>query len=124
MPAFAAITLNDGTADIIFTPRTIDGNGVAKWETSASYIGTRTVVTSSVTNAAKSRVVRVKQKVVVPIADPVDASAISGEIVVNIDVVMPKNCSSTYRTNARNFLKNLAASAVTIAAIQDAEHVY
>lgn len=126
MSAFANITLADSaSANVVFTPQSNDASGVATWLDNNSVLDAKRKLTMSVTLPKNgSSVVRIKQKVVVPIMDTVNTSLKVGEIIANIDVVIPKLASQTQRLDARAFAKNLLADAVSTAAFTNLESIY
>lgn len=126
MTAFAALTLqNNAAANVVFNPQSIDGAGVARYMTSESVYDARKVVTMSVQLPKNgSNVVRIKQKVAIPIMDSVDATKKVGEAYVNIESVIPKLASETTRLDLRKFADTLLANAVSTAAFQNLEAIY
>lgn len=114
MTAFATLTLNDGSADRAFLAKTLVGN-LATWRYGAgTYFNADHQVTMSFSlPKVGGSVVRMKQKIVVPVMDPVDASLKVADIVCNIDVLMPVKATSAQRTVAYNYIKNLLANAVS-----------
>lgn len=126
MSAFAALTLkNNAAANVVFNPASIDSSGVARWMTADAIYDSKKAATMLVTYPKNgSSVCRIKQKIVVPIMDTVDASLKVGEAICNIDVVLPKNCSETTRLDLRSFASELLANAVSTAAFQNLEGIY
>jgi hypothetical protein len=126
MSAFAALSLlnNAGTA-VVFNPQSIDASGVAKWTTNEASYDAKRVVTMSVSLPKNgSSVIRIKQKVLVPIMDAVDATKKVGEIYVNIETVIPKLASETNRLDVRKLADTLLQNAVSTAAFQNLEAIY
>lgn len=126
MSAFAALTLqNNAAANVVFNPAGIDSQGVATYLTSDSVYDARKKITMSVQLPKNnSSVVRIKQKVVVPVMDTVDATKKVGEIIVNIDAAISKLASETLRLDARKYADTLLANAVSTAAFQNFESIY
>lgn len=126
MTAFAAITLlNNAAANVVFNPQSIDSSGVAKWLTSDAVYDAKKVVTMSVSlPKGKSTVARVKQKVVIPIMDAIDATKKVGEAYVYIEAVIPKLASETIRLDLRKHADTLLTNAVSTAAYQFLEAQY
>lgn len=125
MPAFAVMTLQDQTpANVTFNPQSIEAN-VARWIDAQSVFDAKKSVTHSV-SAPKggSAVSRVRQRVTVPIMDAVDTTKKIGEIIVNVDAVIPKVSSEAQRLLALALVKTLLAHANTTAAYQSIEGVY
>lgn len=114
MTAFATLTLNDGTADRAFLAKTLVGN-LATWRYGAgTYFNADHQITMSFSLPKPGgQVVRVKQKVVVPVMDPLVESSKIADIVCNIDILMPVKATAAARTIAYNYVKNLLANAVT-----------
>lgn len=71
-----------------------------------------------------SQVARIRQKVMVPIMDSVDASKKIAEAYVNIEAVIPKQASDTTRLDLRKLADTLLQSAVTTAAFTSFEAIY
>jgi len=126
MPAIAALTLADRTpANVVFTPQSIDALGVARYYDDNSIFDAKRVVSMSVTLPKNgSSVARIKEKIVIPIMDTVDTSKKLGEIIVNLDAVIPKLASANQRLDARAFIVSLAGNAVSTAAFTSLENVY
>lgn len=127
MTAFAALSLaNNAAVAVSFNPVGIDSSGVAKWMTiSESALDARRVVTQSVTLPKNgSSVVRVKERVAIPVMDAVDTSKKTAESYVNIEFVLAKQASSTDRLDLQAFAKNLIAHAASTAAITNFESQY
>lgn len=127
MPAFADLTLPDNAGvDQTFKPNRIDSNGVASWMTvTEASLDARRTVTSSVSMPKNgSPVARVKQRVTIPVMDPVDTSKKIADAYVNVEFVLPKLASGTVRLDLRKFADKLIESAVTTAAIDNFESVY
>jgi len=127
MTAFASLTLpNNAAANQTFGPSGIDQKGVAKWmTTSEASLDARRTVTMSVTLPKNgSSVVRVKQRVAIPIMDAVDTTKKIAEAYANIELVLPKQATSTNRLDLRKYAEKLIADAVTTAAVTDFESIY
>lgn len=127
MTAFAALSLNNNAAVAqSFSAQSIDSNGVARWLTTSEAIyDARRAVTMSVTlPKAGSNVIRIKQKVVLPIMDTVDTTKKVAEAYVTIDVVIPKQATDTQRLDLRAYSKDLLANAVSTAAFTNLEAIY
>jgi len=126
MPAIAAISINDSVpAAQSFTPLNLDSTGVARYGTSAAVFDAKSIITHSVSLPKNgSTVTRVKQKIVIPIMDTVDTTKKVAEAFANIEYVLPKNASALVLANLQAYVKNLAAHAVTTAAVGSFENVY
>jgi hypothetical protein len=135
MPAFATIVLKDSAAaNINFTPLSLDGNGVA------SYIGTtsdsaaigsintfeakRKASTSVTLPKNGSKVVRVKQKVVVPVFDSVSPYTKLGDATCNIEFVVPAAAGQGDLTDLVAHAKDMIALSLTASAVTAFEPVY
>lgn len=127
MTALASLSLtNNAAVAVVFAPVGRDAVGVTKWMTTDTTIfdGKR-VVTMSVTLPKNgSNVVRLKQRVMIPIMDTVDVTKKTAEAYVNIEFVMPKNSSDTVRLDLRKFADTLLTHAATTAAVQYFEDQY
>lgn len=126
MTAFASLALlNNAAATVTFIPQSIDSSGVAKWITQDSVYDARKVVTMSVTLPKNgSSVARIKQKVIIPVMDTVDASKKLSDAYINIEVVLPKQCSETVRLDLRAYGDALLKHVVSTAAFQNLEAIY
>lgn len=126
MPAIAAVTLkNNALADVVFSPVGKDSNGVVTWKTSDSIYDAKKTLTHSVSQPKNgSSVVRLKQRIVVPVMNTVVTSQKDGEIVFNIEAVFPKVATETQRLDARKHAETLLGNAITTAAAQFLEGVY
>lgn len=126
MSAFAALTLqNNAAANVVFNPQSIDSTGVATFVTADSVFDARKRVTMSVSLPKNgSTVIRIKQKVVVPVMDTVDAALKVGEAYVNIEAVIPKLASETIRLDIRKYADTLLQNAISTAAFQNLEAIY
>lgn len=125
MSAFATLTLqNNAAANVVFSPANIEG-GIATWYTTASVYDAAWKVTMQVKRPVNgSTVARVKQRIVVPIMDTLDATKKVGEGYVDVEFVLPKIMSETNRLDLRKMLDTLALNAVTTAAVQNIESIY
>lgn len=125
MSAFASLSLNNNAAAaVVFTPASLSEN-IATWFDDNAVFDAKRRVTMSVTLPKNgSQVVRVKQKVVIPIMDAVDTSLKVGEVYANVEFVIPKRASQTQRLDLRAFVQNLVANAVSTAAIDTAQGIY
>lgn len=126
MTAFAALTLkNNALADVAFNPTGIDTKGVATWLDANGVYDAKSKVTMSVTlPSATSQVIRVKQRVAIPIMDPVNTTLKVAEAYVSIEFVLPKKASLTQRLDLRKHAETLISNAVTTAAATSLEGIY
>lgn len=126
MSAFAAITLqNNAAANVTFTPQSLDSAGVAKWLSSDAVLDAKKAITMQVGLPKNgSTVARIKQKIVVPIMDTVDANLKVAEAYVTIEAVIPKLASETIRLDLRKYADTLLTNAVSTAAYQNLEAIY
>lgn len=126
MSAFASLVLADSTpANVTFNPSNISPDGVASYATSDSIYDARRKVSIQVSLPKNgSQVVRIKQRVLVPIMDAVDTTKKIGEAYINLETVLPKNTSEAIRLDLKAFGQNLLAHAVSTAAFQNLEAIY
>jgi len=126
MTAFASLVLtNAALATVTFNPMGKDPKGVATWMTNDSVYDSKKKVTMSTTlPGANTGVVRIKQKVMIPIMDSIDPTKKLSEAYVNIEAVLPKNASQTVRLDLRKLADTLLAHAVSTAAFGDLEGIY
>lgn len=126
MTAFAALTLpNEAAANQTFNPVGIDPQGVAKWLGTETILDGKKSVTMSVAlPKGGSSVVRVKQRVTIPVMDSVDTTKKIAEAYADIVMVLPKQASVTNRLDLRRYAEKLLENAVTTAAVTDFEAIY
>lgn len=126
MSAFAALSLqNEAAVAQTFNPASIDSSGVAKWLGTETTLDAKKSVTMSVSLPKNgSTVVRVKQRVTIPVMDAVDTTKKVGECYANVELVMPKIASSTNRLDLRKYVDQLVTNAVTTAAVTNFEAIY
>lgn len=126
MAAFATLTLqNNAAANVVFNPQSIDGSGVATYLTSDAVYDAKKKVTMSVSLPKNgSSVARIKQKVMIPIMDTVDANLKVAEAYVTIEAVVPKIASETNRLDLRKLADTLLQNAVSTSAYQNLEAIY
>jgi hypothetical protein len=136
MPAFAALTVNDGRdldptpgtpVPVTFNPSSIDSNGVAKWyESGVDVLDARRSLSQSVKQPVKgSQVARVQLKVVVPVMDETDESLKVGDGLCNVEFVIPKRMSRAQRCDLYAAVRNLLDDETPPAlAVLDLESVY
>lgn len=126
MTALAALTLNNNAAVAqTFNPSGIDSQGVAKWLGTETVFDGKKSVTMSVTHPKNgSTVVRVRQRIMIPIMDTVDTTKKVAEAYADLQFVLPKQASLTNRLDLRKFTTELVAHAVSTAAVTDFEAIY
>lgn len=126
MTAFASLSLlNAALVAQTFNPTSIDSSGVAKWLGTETVFDGRKSVTMSVTLPKNgSSVIRVKQKVTIPVMDTVDTTKKIGDLYANIEFVIPKQASLTARNDLQKFVDQLVVNAVTTAAVTGFESIY
>lgn len=127
MSAFATLSLqNEAAVAQSFAPAGIDPQGVAKWMTNTETVfDARRVATMSLSLPKNgSSVVRLKQKVLIPIMDTVDTTKKIGEAYALVELVMPKTASTTVRLDLRKYADQFLTNAVTTAAVQNFESIY
>lgn len=126
MTAFANLVLADSAAaNQTFTPAAIDSSGVAKWLDNNAVFNAKRAVTMSVSYpSASGSVVRVKQKVSIPVMDTVDTTKQVGECIASLELVLPKVATLTQRKDLKAFAANLLTNAVSTAAVESFESIY
>lgn len=127
MTAFASLVLNNNAAAAItFSPVGRDTSGVSKWlSTDSTIFDAKKSITMSVSLPKNgSSVIRVKQRVVIPIMDSVVTDKKVAEAYVNVEFVLPKTSTTTNRLDLRKFVDGLVLHAASTAAIQDFEDQY
>lgn len=126
MSALAALSLlNNAAVAQTFNPVGIDSAGVAKWFGTETVYDGKKLVTMSVSYPKNgSSVVRVKQKVSIPVMDAVDTTKKIADCYANIEFVLPKQASETIRLDLRKYVDQLVLHAVSTAAVQNLENIY
>lgn len=126
MSAFAPLSLKDSAAvAVAFQPVSIDASGVATWLTSDSVFDAKKKVTMSMTFPKNgTSTLRIRQRVLVPVMDTVDATKKVGEGYVDISVLIPKNMSEKARKDLQALADSLLTAATTNAAFANLESVY
>jgi hypothetical protein len=124
MSAFATLTISNGTTNDSFVPSTLSNN-LAIWRKSASVYDAQAQLSNLYTGPkVGSSVVRVKQKVVIPKMDTVDATKKVSEFVCNIEFIMPKNSTDTERDLLRNYVISMVSNAITTGCVNNLQGVY
>lgn len=130
MPALAAVTLvNNAAANVVFTPRKIDSDGVAHFfaadaGANGGFDVARRLTHQVVLPKNGSSVIRVKQRVVVPTQDITDPGVKTGESYVNVEFVLDKKALPETCLDLRKFADTLIMHAITLAAVSNKESVY
>lgn len=124
MPAIAAIQLkNNAAVDVSFVPINTDASGISTFMSSEAQFDQRKKVTAQVAlPKAGSSVSRLRYRVTVPV---LDANGVkTGEVLVDVNAVIPKVASATDALNALAFAKGLMATAAVTAAFDHQEGFY
>jgi len=128
MPAFASLVLaNAAAVNTTFWPTRIDSDGVARWSTnSESVFDMRRIVTQQVTLPKNgSSVIRVREKILLPVADTVNTSLVVGSGYANVEFVMSKLMTAVERDNLIAFTyASLAAGSAMRTAVAAFEASY
>lgn len=126
MSAFAPVTLNDSAAAAVaFGPQSIDSTGLATYLDNNSVYDAKRKLTMLVSLPKNgSTVARIKQKVLIPIMDPVVTTKKIAEAYITIEAVVPKTADATARADLKAFAANLLANAVSTAAFTNLEAIY
>lgn len=112
MPAFAALSLSDGTAARTFDTSYRRDN-LAGWRFVTGVFDANHTVTASVSlPGVNGKVSRVKHRVTVPIMDSVDVSVKLGEMVANVEFILPKMSSVAQRTVLLSYVNALLATSM------------
>jgi hypothetical protein len=126
MPAFATLQLkNQAGTETSFSPASINAaTQVATWLGAGATLDARTQVSAStVLPTGKQTRVRSKQRVNIPIMDPVTGLKVD-EIIINVDASIPKNSALADRQNARAYLADMLTDPVVVASYEGFESVY
>jgi hypothetical protein len=126
MTAFAAITLNDGSEDFVFSPRSIDALGVAKlYAPSSSGFDLQPAISLSVkTPKPGGSVARITAKVVIPVGDSSSPPMKIGEMIATMEFVVPKGSTDTMRVGLLALAAAFLATPAVEAAVHDLESIY
>jgi hypothetical protein len=127
MTAFAAISLDDAaSAAVVFSPSTIDPNGVAHlYAPETNVIDDRRHISLGVKLPKNgSAVARVTAKVVIPVMDDTDTSLKVGECIANVEFVIPKRATEVNRNDLLAFASEFLADASIVAAMGSLESIY
>lgn len=135
MPALASITIADHSAqNVVFTPVSLDAQGVAKYLTSDSQYESKKSITFSFSQPKPgSPVLRGRMKVMIPITEVTTDNSGNiipgsltkvGENVVTLDVVFSKKATQLQRQDLITFAKNLLATSLVTAMTDNLETVY
>jgi len=126
MAAFADLVLADSVpANRTFAPFAIDSNGVARWFEANSIMDARLGLTGSITLPSKGgNVARVRYKLNIPVMDTVVTTLKVGDVICNVEYIIPKRASATNRTDIRSLSYNLLNSAPLQNAVNSLASVY
>jgi hypothetical protein len=126
MSAFAPITLVDEAAgNIVFSPSSLDKDGVATWRSADTMLDAQFVVTQSLTvPKTNGQMIRLKQRIMIPIFDAIDTTKKIGEAYANVEIVAPRFSTDIVRKDLRAYAKSMLGHAVTTAALSNLEAVY
>lgn len=126
MSAFAAISLqNEAAVAQTFNPANIDSAGVAKWLGTETVLdGKKSVTMSVILPKNGSSVVRIKQRISIPVMDAVDVTKKIADCYADVTMVLPKQASATNRLDLRKYIDQLVTNAVTTAAVSNFESIY
>lgn len=137
MPAFTALTINDGLAVPVahtFAQKTLIG-------TEATYVdrvggitvGYPAVVVNSMPPTKTSRLSKVRLKVVMPVLEVVNASTYNGitpaptkayDLTFDAMFFLPERCTIAQRKDILAFAKNLLANALVTSLVETQETIY
>lgn len=137
MPAFLALTINDGQAAPVahtFSQKTLIG-------TEASYsdrvggitVGYPTILANSMPPTKTSRLAKVRVKVVLPVMEVVNASTYNGitpaptkafDLTFDGIFFLPERCTLAQRKDILAYAKNLLSNALLTALVETQETIY
>jgi hypothetical protein len=129
MSAFAPIDLDDGATTPVthtFSPSSIDPNGVARYfenDPAVTIDGRNAISLGVKLPKAGGQVARVTAKVVIPVMDG-DTLLKIGEVIGNVEFVLPKSCTEDQRANILSLTANYMADPSLVAAVTTLESVY
>lgn len=137
MPAFTALTINDGLATPVahtFAQKTLIGTEATYVDRSSGItVGYPTVVVNSMPPTKTSRLSKVRMKVVLPVLEVVNASTYNGitpaptkayDLTFDAMFFLPERCTLAQRKDILAYAKNLLANALTTALVETQETIY
>jgi hypothetical protein len=131
MSAFAPISLDDGVSPTpnthTFSPSSIDPAGVARYFENdvATVLDGRNAISIGVKlPKAGGQVARVTMKVVIPVMNDDTPPLKIGEVIGNVEFVLPKNSTIDQRADVLAYTANYLADASVVAAVTELESVY
>lgn len=131
MSAFAPIDLDDGAGTPVthtFVPSSIDQNGVARlYENDAAVVfdGRLAISLGVKLPKAGSQVARVTAKVVIPVMNSDLTPPVKvGEVIGNVEFVLPKGTSEATRADILALTANFLADPSVVAAVNQLESIY
>lgn len=137
MPAFTALTINDGLATPVahtFAQKTLIGTEATYVDRSGGItVGYPTVVVNSMPPTKTSRLSKVRMKVVLPVLEVVNASTYNGitpaptkayDLTFDAMFFLPERCTLAQRKDILAYAKNLLANALTTSLVETQETIY
>lgn len=137
MPAFSALTINDGAATPVshtFGQRTLIGTEASFVDRSGGItLGYPLVIVNSMPPTRTSRLSKVRVKVVLPVMETVNASTYNGitpaptkayDLTFDGMFFLPERCTLAQRKDILAYAKNLLSNALTTALVETQETVY
>lgn len=137
MPAFTAITINDGLATPVahtFSQKTLIGTEATYVDRSSGItVGYPTVIANSMPPTKTSRLSKVRLKVVLPVMEVVTASTYNGitpaptkayDLTFDAMFFLPERCTLAQRKDILAYAKNLLANALTTSLVETQETIY
>lgn len=137
MPAFQAMTLNDGLAtpaSHVFDPLTLIGNEAKYVDRATGITVGYPIVTIQTSQPTKtSRLSKVRAKVVMPVLEVVNASTYNGitpaptkayDMTCDLVFFLPERSTLQDRKHILAFTKNLLAHALMTSLVQTQETIY
>lgn len=137
MPAFTALTINDGLATPVahtFAQKTLIGTEATYVDRASGItVGYPTVVVNSMPPTKTSRLSKVRIKVVLPVLEVVNASTYNGitpaptkayDLTFDAMFFLPERCTLAQRKDILAYAKNLMANALTTSLVETQETIY
>lgn len=137
MPAFTALTINDGLATPVahtFAQKTLIGTEATYVDRiSGITVGYPSIVVNSMPPTKTSRLAKVRMKVVMPVLEVVNASTYNGitpaptkayDLTFDAMFFLPERCTLAQRKDILAFAKNLLANALTTSLVETQETIY
>lgn len=125
MPQAANVVINDGSSDVTFKPKAVDGGLATFQDDTSSLVSGRPEITASHRLAKSSAPAKTRLVLKVPVEEIVDSvTQVTRESTVIIEVLTSPESSSAERTALRTLAADLLGDAIVASMIDDGERVW